>query len=241
MKKIFLLLAIMLPMVFTSCSDDDESGLSLNKSNITLYSEDTEQLEANDNVDWLSESEFVASVDANGLVTGNHVGTTNIIASNGSETSKCAIEVKPKFNTFTEPVLDFGVTKEVIKSRESRTILSETDNSLVYSGENDALNMIAYLFENGRLSVAGAAVSFAYTSELTNFLLERYQVIGEENGLYVFINNDLDNCDMIVSLSVESNYLLVTYGQRTSTKTVSEINVDSNLKDEVKKIFDTNK
>lgn len=242
MKKLLLSLALLLPVVLlSSCSDDDKSGLSLNKSNITLYSEGTEQLEANDNVDWLSESEFVASVDANGLVTGNHVGTTNIIASNGSETSKCAIEVKPKFNTFTEPILDFGVTKEVIKSRESRTILSETDNSLVYRGENDALNMIAYMFENGRLSIAGAAVSFAYTSELTYFLLERYQVIGEENGLYMFINNDLDNYDMIVSLSVESNYLMVVYGQRTSTKAVSDINIDSNIKDKVKKIFDTNK
>lgn len=243
MKKVLFLLPILTALfTFSGCSDDEEGGISLNESEITLYSDDTEQLEANDNVDWMSESEFVASVDANGLVTGNHVGTTNIIASNGSGTSKCTVEIIPRFNTFEEPVLDFGATKEEVKSKESRTILSETEEGLVYIGENNALDMVAYLFENGRLRSAGAAVSFAYTSELTSFLIERYQVVGEENDIYMFINNDVDKFDMIVSLSVESDYLLVAYGPySTDTKVITETNDYINLKNEVKKIFDARK
>lgn len=73
MRKVLFLLPILTALFFVGCSDDEEGGISLNESEITLYSDDTEQLEANDNVDWMSESEFVASVDANGLVTGNHV------------------------------------------------------------------------------------------------------------------------------------------------------------------------
>ena len=241
MKKVLFLLPLLAALFFVGCSDDEEGGISLNESAITLYSDDTAHLEANDNVDWLSESEFVASVDANGLVTGNHVGTTNIIASNGSGTSKCTVEVIPRFNTFEEPVVDFGATKEEVKSKESRTMLSEIDDALIYMGENSALNMVIYMFENGRLYASGAAVSFAYTSELTNFLLERYQVVGEENGMYMFINNDLDKYDMIVSLSVESDYILVAYGQiRTNTKAFSETDY-INLKNGVKKILDANR
>ena len=102
--------------------------------------------------------------------------------------------------------------------------------------------MVAYLFENGRLRSAGAAVSFAYTSELTSFLIERYQVVGEENDIYMFINNDVDKFDMIVSLSVESDYLLVAYGPySTDTKVITETNDYINLKNEVKKIFDARK
>ena len=42
MKKLLLSLALLLPVVLlSSCSNDDESGLSLNKSNIILYSEGT--------------------------------------------------------------------------------------------------------------------------------------------------------------------------------------------------------
>jgi len=79
--------------VFASCSSDNSDGLSLNKTNLQLASDVKAQLEASEKVEWSSESNFVASVDDKGMVVGNHVGKTFIVASNGGHEVKCAVEV----------------------------------------------------------------------------------------------------------------------------------------------------
>lgn len=149
MKKILFLLAMLPMLVFTACSDDDENSLSLDKSEISLYYEDEIKLIASDNVTWSSEDEFVAKVSSNGIVEGGHVGKTFIVASNGAETVKCAVEVKPKYNTFVEPVLDFGANKADIKAKEKRELVTDNATSLGYKDSKDGVAII-YTFKTVR-------------------------------------------------------------------------------------------
>lgn len=216
MKKILFLLAVLPMLVFTACSDDDESSkLSLDKSEISLYYEDEVKLTASDNVTWSSEDEFVAKVSSNGVVEGGHVGKTFIVASNGSETVRCAVEVKPKYNTFVEPVLDFGASKEEIKAKEKRELISETATALGYEDSKDGV-VVIYTFKNGKMNAAGLNLQYRYTNDITDFLLERYSpaTMDADEGMFIFVNGFSDKWTMGVVLTVEIGRIQVMYAPK---------------------------
>ena len=79
------------------------TGISLNKTTLTLNRGVTESLTVNYNpsdttdsktVTWSSENTSVAKVDQNGKITAVDVGTTNILAKVGSKTVSCSVTVK---------------------------------------------------------------------------------------------------------------------------------------------------
>lgn len=121
MKKVLYL--IILPVIgmvccaITACSSDDDegSGIVVSPSSISLHYEETQQLKADGATSWLSEDEFVASVDQSGLVKGGHVGTTKIIATNGSKKSACEVTITPKYYLFDEPLLRWGLPCQAFK------------------------------------------------------------------------------------------------------------------------------
>ena len=228
--KLKMSLAVVGIAFLTACSSSDDEKLSLSADKLTMHYEETEQLTATEKVVWESEDKFVATVNANGLVEGGHVGKTNIVATSENGIAKCEIEIVPIYNTFTEPVLLQGAkTKSDVKAKEKRTLNKETSTSLVYKGGNSAEKAVVYTFDdNGKLSAAGVAISFAYTSELTDFLLERYQPVDVEDGMYVFINGNSDDFDMYVALEVESSYLMVMYvASSTIGRNVNAVEKDS--------------
>lgn len=212
MKKILFLLAMLPMLVFTACSDDDENSLSLDKSEISLYYEDEIKLIASDNVTWSSEDEFVAKVSSNGIVEGGHVGKTFIVASNGAETVKCAVEVKPKYNTFVEPVLDFGANKADIKAKEKRELISETATGLGYKDSKDGV-AILYTFEDDKMESAGFTLKYKYADDIMDFLLERYApaTMDTDNYSFVFVNGFSERWTMGVIMQIQSGYILVGY------------------------------
>lgn len=212
MKKILFLLAMLPMLVFTACSDDDENSLSLDKSEISLYYEDEIKLTASDNVTWSSEDEFVAKVSSNGVVEGGHVGKTFIVASNGAETVKCAVEVKPKYNTFVEPVLDFGASKADIKAKEKRELITDNATSLGYKDSKDGVAVI-YTFKNRKMNAAGFGLQYKYTNDIMDFLLERYApaTMDANEGMFYFVNGVSGRWTMGVVLTVQSGMIQVMY------------------------------
>ena len=79
------------------------TGISLNKTTLTLNKGVTETLTVNYNpsdttdsktVTWSSGNTSVAKVDQNGKITAVDVGTTNILAKVGSKTASCSVTVK---------------------------------------------------------------------------------------------------------------------------------------------------
>ena len=218
MKKILFLLAMLPMLVFTACSDDDENSLSLDKSEISLYYEDEIKLIASDNVTWSSEDEFVAKVSSNGIVEGGHVGKTFIVASNGAETVKCAVEVKPKYNTFVEPVLDFGANKADIKAKEKRELVTDNATSLGYKDSKDGVAII-YTFKNGKMNACGFGLQYKYTDDIMDFLLERFApaTMNIDKDRFIFVNGMSGKWDMMVALTVQSGMIQVMYAPKDAT------------------------
>ena len=208
--------------IFTSCgSDENENGkekFSISETKLTLHYEETEQLSATATAQWSSENDFVATVNSNGLVEGGHVGKTNIMATSAEGSAKCEVEIVPVYSTYKEPYLEFGASKSTVKSKETRELNKEKTTSLTYEGENSFVELVMYSFdESGKLESAGVALTIASASEVTKFLLERYQPISEKDGTYMFINNNINDCKMAVGLSVENSYLAIVYIPYSST------------------------
>lgn len=213
MRKVLFLLPVLVFLFLYGCSSDDENTkLSLNKSAVTLNYKTTEQLEASGKVEWTSENDFVASVNENGVIEGKHVGKTFIVASNGTEEVKCAVEVTPKYNIYREPILDFGITKEELKGRENRELLSETSTAIKYRGNSgSAASEIAYAFKNDKMNGAGALLKSSYSSVIMDFLVERYQAAFQEDGVFYFIDGTTSNYTKFVSLSIGSSGIIIMY------------------------------
>lgn len=238
LKSGALLCTFAAAFVFTSCGSDDEGEkFSISESKLTLHFEETEQLSATTNVTWSSENEFVAIVNSNGLVEGGHVGKTNIVAtSTDGNSAKCEVEIVPVYSTYKEPYLEFGASKATVKSKETRKLYKEQTSSLAYEGENSFVELVLYSFDdNGKLKGASIALSLACASEVTKFLLERYQPAAVEDGVYLFINGNAGDFNMGVALSVESSYLAIVYLPSSSKGRSIEF---ENCKEELKSLFD---
>lgn len=96
--------------VTVNAADKPLTGISLNKSSITLTEEGTEQLTVtytpldttdSKTVTWTSSNNAVAAVDSDGIVTGVKVGTARITASVENYTASCDITV---MTSTTDPV-----------------------------------------------------------------------------------------------------------------------------------------
>lgn len=175
-----------------------------------MHYEDTQQLTAEGATQWTTENDFVATVNQNGLVTGGHVGTTRIIAHSGKESASATITITPKYTLYDTPLLDFGVSKSVIKSKETHTLDSETDKYLYYTyTKNGHTCIVSYSFTDGNLSMVLVMLNQSDYAQTGFYLLERYQPVYAQDGVYGFIN----------SMTAEKADLLVYFSTYTSGRT----------------------
>lgn len=218
MKTNLIAIALVVFACFMSCSEDESHDLVVSPSSVSIASGEEIKLSASENCDWRSESDFIATVDDDGIVKANFVGQTNIIAYNVTKSTSVPVVVRGKCNTYTEPVLDFGTTMADIKSKEQRTLISETGNYLRYAGENSAVKDVVYMFDNGRMSSAGVLINGLYMTELVDFITERYKFVSETDGLYVFCNGfSVSEATVGVGVGVSNNDdILVSYMQITN-------------------------
>lgn len=215
MKKIFAMMAIaaMASGLFTSCSSDDDD-LALSESSVTLKSDETKTLKASGSVNtWKSENEFVATVDASGVVTAKHVGETYIVASGNGGTVTCKVTVEGKYEYYIEPLCKRGATKSDVKKFERRTLKSESNDVLIYTGESSAVSTVTYTFDDsGKLNFISVLLphynSTTLAKLLTNFLLERYQYVSKIEDAYAFMDgyNTADATKFVYLESSPSGY-----------------------------------
>ncbi len=224
--------------ILASCSDGDDEKFSINKNKLTLHYEETEQLTASESAEWISENDFVAGVSSDGLVEGGHVGKTNIVATSAAGGSAvCEVEITPVYSTYIEPFLEFGASKETVKSKETRDLYKEKSTSLIFEGENSLVDLILYTFDDsGKLKGAAIGLSLISASETMKFLIERYQPIGKNDETFIFINGNSKNYTMKVGLDVLQSYILVAYVPASSTSSKSS-NRDY-VREELKSLLD---
>lgn len=126
--KTLLALLALTSLTFTACSDDDDDddqSLSITPSYVTFYFKELQQLTASDNtaVSWTTDDDFVATVDADGLLTAAHVGTTLAKATDSrNRTVSIPVTVNPKYTTYADPYLNWGASASEVKSNVSLTV-----------------------------------------------------------------------------------------------------------------------
>ena len=244
MKKVSffgIIMMCVMGVVSTSCgddkSDDSPTTLSINPSSVSLYYEDTQQLSASGATSWSSENEFVAKVDAKGLVTANHVGSTNIQASNGNAMGRCSVTVKPKYNCYDTPLLNWGSSPSAISTAETHAKSSSNNsNYLYYEYTNGTTNAIVqYIFKENSLSGINVIASYSDYARIGLYLIERYQPFyKDDNDNYYFIDTmDINTAKSIVVLSTTkisgSNVTLVTYMPNTQKSNAPRRAISQNL------------
>ncbi len=218
MRKVFLILGLLMPLVMGSCGKDDDNGKSLtvSPSSVTLYSGDTQQLVADGEVDsWETEDRFVVKVDEMGLVTANHVGSANVTASNSDGKSQCQVTVKPKYSFKYEPFLKFGATMEEVKKAVGYPLYEEKANEITFR-QNSPSVMWSYKFNSkGLLFMVGYVSSILNTpTTLSDYLVERYAVLDtkEDNGSTTVTMCDsysADKATTLVDYSISKNIIVI--------------------------------
>ena len=133
MKKVIfrlLSLAMIVSLFMTSCKKDDETKeLTLSQLSVTMVHDDTLTITANQKVEWASKDEFVAKISSDGKITARHIGETSVTATIDGQQKECKVTVKPVYNTYSEPVLNFDLAKSEIKTKEKRPLVEETDQN----------------------------------------------------------------------------------------------------------------
>ncbi len=234
MKKLFLL-AVAAVMLMSSCSKDEDNGASLSKVSYTLYHSQTENIQG-DNVsglDWDSENEFVATV-SDGVIKGQFVGKTTVRES--SHRFIFNVEVKPKYNLYTEPDMDWGASMTTIRNRFGTPYSSDSE-MLLYKSSNNSVPYYMYYFENGRLKYSGALVKLSASSALVDFLTERYLAVDVNMSTYTATFTHLygkisnPQCDYAVAFTYSSSIggILVCYAPESSTYTRTDKEIQQRI------------
>lgn len=215
MKKMLLILFV-LPMLFAGCNDDDRGGVSLDTYRVECKTGDTKQVNvmAGDpnSVIWRSDNEYIATVEK-GRITGHRIGSTFVFAN----TTIVAVVVSGRYNLYDEPIakVKWGMTKDEV-TRQMGFPDKVENNVITYNIISSVNSFESYEFDaNNRLFGANITVSREKTSQLDDFLAERYLLLSSsvENENRDYINGlTTGTSTMTVRRSVyDENYWLISY------------------------------
>ncbi|MDE6651561.1 MAG: hypothetical protein K2K08_04040 [Paramuribaculum sp.] len=208
-KKFALLLMVIGVTLLSACSDDkDEPKISIpSVKSISVGTSFSLGLSGN----WRSSNDFVASVDKDGNVEAEHVGECTI----SNEKNSCKVTVTPKSNFIKEPVTDWGISKSQLISKCGNNY-KESGNSIGYTSNSNIAPITMYTFDSsGRLSSSVITVKTTYTSDLVDFLMERYQPVAVDGYDFYFTNGyTTQSTSTVVGMSLykyDKSYWMVMY------------------------------
>ena len=224
MKKILFALLCAFAVLATGCQEKEDTGITLSETEVTLNSAEKYQIAAESQtpITYTSENEYHATVDKQGLVTAMFVGETDIVLDNGEDTKKLHVIIEPKYNLYEEPVIDFGITKDELISMLGEPDRTDEDN-LIYLNSSTESPMTLYSFENGKLSTSTVVVWTQYTENLVSFLNERYALLTEQEGTFLFMNGtEKSSATMsVLAYLYGTQYWMVMYNPYDATKSAA--------------------
>ena len=226
MKKVFLFL---LPVFVYSCTEKQEF-ITLSDTSVTIFYDGSKQLTVSYSSEALKSKTYnysssdstIVSVSKTGLVSGISIGTAivKVSSSDGKYTDDCSFTVSSKSTLYKEPYTVFGSTISTVKSKEARTIKSETTTSLIYTDTDPDVRYAMYMFESGKSTSAAVLLTqtTSIATEVPTFLFERYKYLGSSGGYYIYIDR---KSGIGVVLTVDANLgLCVIYTAPTSSSSV---------------------
>ena len=188
-QAILLVAAVLLSTSFWSCSKDEEpvpeptppvvsvTGVTLNKTSTSIQVGGTETLTAtvspkdaaNKKVTWKSSNAAIASVDANGKVTGVKAGeaTITVTTEDGGKTATCKVTVSDKEIKVTGVKLNKSETSLLVGGNETltATVLPEDATNQNVTWKSDKPE-IASVDANGKVTgVKAGEATITVTTE----------------------------------------------------------------------------
>lgn len=189
MKKFAWMLAMVLPMglAFTSCGEDDNEGLTLDKTSVEVdYQKDVTLKASEGKCTWTSSNDFVASVDKDGKVVANHVGEAIITATKDGEAATCKVVVKATDNAYVMPVTAWGESMANVENAMGDAYVKNTaasDAESLFFGTKTDLGFpwYIYIFENGKLTSSSLTVELddelKAVDTMADYLEQRFKLI----------------------------------------------------------------
>jgi len=192
--SIFLLLSV---LAFSCSKDKDpEPDVVLSDAVLKLNYDKTHQYTLTKGTEtvtgstfkWSSSDTLIGVVNQSGKFTARRIGTTTVkaISSDGKATLESRVTIDPYSTLCIEPFKDFKATQAAIKGKEKRTVVKEDTATIAYTGENAKIRGVQYFFTKNALqsSILLFTESDPVLDEAVTFLSERYEFLGEENGIY---------------------------------------------------------
>ena len=145
---------------------------------------------------WSSSDPLIASVSDDGKVDLLRVGSCiiKVETTDGRLNALCAVIVSAKNNGWREPVLEFGATREHIRTTETRgynALMSALSSEIaVFNGENAKIQYCVYYFESDKMAVSLLVINSSNATEAEQYYNERYVFISEDAGVRSYISLD---------------------------------------------------
>ncbi len=229
MKTLKLSIFCLLAISAIACQKKS-TPLTVEPSAVVLYSEGKEQLTANpaEGVTYTSKDDFYAEVDANGLVTANKVGATEIVASSSNGTVRIPVGVLPAYVLYPELTQlvnsSLSAMTNLLGTNYERSTSEKGEPIYLYRDYNVYTAGIIASFSNGTCTGLCSIISTSYLTQFTKYLLERYTVAGKQNDYYFFLNHDKT---VVIGMTLYNiKYMMAIYAPYTGTKS-DQIDMDS--------------
>ena len=168
----------MLSVAFVSCGgDDEEVDDAVDTTPITLIAGNDKVITGADTIS--TSNRFVAYGTKN-TVHAWHVGEATLLV-NGKKSIK--ITVDPLYYLYDDPICKWGCSMDYVKQNQKQGKINSKSNSkyLIYDNAGGA-TLVAYAFEDGKLSAVMTYVSTNHTSTLGSYLAERFILLPVYEG-----------------------------------------------------------
>lgn len=221
-KQIFILVICMIALA--SCKKDEQANIiNIKNINETMYSGDSVNINAQSSLPlvYASANEYNAIVSKSGIITAFFIGETDISVTDGTQTKLVHVRVKPKYDLYPDPFLQFGETRNSLIYKLGQPS-QKTDSAIFYLNYSESAQVIEYLFDSSnKLKSVAVFVKTSYSSELGGFLAERYFPIIPSD--HIFINAFKRNKATLEVAATLYNlsYWLVAYLPYTSNKNIN--------------------
>lgn len=253
MKK--LLLLSLIALVIYSCDDNVDTpirilvdDIRLDKSEINMHYDESDSLtltflpidaDSFPEINWTNSDDHVATFNKNTMViTGKKIGSTTLTvqSSDGSLSDQCTITISPIIEWYREPMLDYNATKVGVKSYETRQLIEETTNTLIYEDTLPGVSLVTYIFDESIFIGSIVFIELLFGDSLLTYLDERYEFVGYDGEIILF----KDNIKSAIVLEWSSDYdrWLVIYLEDTESKSINSM---TKIKSILKSNYNLNK
>jgi hypothetical protein len=153
MRQVLFMAVLAAGMLLAGCSKEEGNSMqfTINESSISLLAHDDYKITPSGAFTARSSNEDVATVNADGIIHGVSAGDADIIftsVENPTIAQTCKVNVDWRYKYFDEPILDFTMSVEEVKQRETHPLLAENWWDAV--GYPDASDPYIIHFEYGK-------------------------------------------------------------------------------------------